>query len=128
MPTPPVIKRTNTILYCDRWHETVAFYRDRLGLEIAFACAWMVEFRLSPGAYLSVADPSRTSMASAGGKGLTLSFQTDDLETFHGQLAEAGLAPTPIRFQVMGGDVFFIRDPQGNRIEFWRPSGSLRAC
>ena len=119
MKTPPAIKRTNTILYCEHWQETVAFYRDRLGLPIAFACEWMVEFRITPGAYVSVADQSRTSLSSAGGKGLTLSFQTDELESLHKEVARAGLAPTPIRSQVMGADVFYVTDPEGTRIEFW---------
>ncbi len=115
------IKRTNTILYCRRWDETVAFYRDRLQLEVAFACSWLVEFHLSATAFLSIADQSRTTLSSAGGNGITLSFQTDDLTAVHGRLAGIGVAPTDIRSRVLGADVFYIFDPEGTRIEFWCP-------
>jgi catechol 2,3-dioxygenase-like lactoylglutathione lyase family enzyme len=115
------IKRTNTILYCRRWAETVAFYRDRLKLEIAYQGDWLVEFYLSATAFLSVADQSRTSLSSAEGNGITLSFQIDDLIAVHRHLTDIGVAPTDIRAQVMGGDVFYIFDPEGTRIEFWCP-------
>jgi catechol 2,3-dioxygenase-like lactoylglutathione lyase family enzyme len=51
------VKRANTILYARRWKETVAFYRDFLGFEIAFQNDWFVEFRLAHALFLSVADP-----------------------------------------------------------------------
>jgi catechol 2,3-dioxygenase-like lactoylglutathione lyase family enzyme len=97
----------------------VAFYRERLGLESAFQCDWFVEFRLNPTAFLSVADESRATLASAGGKGITLSFQIDDLHAAHQAFVADGLAPTAIRSQVMGADVFYLFDPEGTRIEFW---------
>ena len=115
------IKRANTILYCKNWEETVAFYRDKLRLEIAYECGWLVEFRLSPTAYLSVADQDRTTIPSAAGKGITLSFQIDDLQAVHQALTRIGLVPTRIRSQVMGADVFYLFDPEGTRIELWSP-------
>ena len=121
MTLPSAVKRANTILYARRWKETVAFYRTNLGFEIVFQCDWFVEFRLTPTALLSVADQSRTTMASADGKGITLSFQIDDLTAVHRALIGDGLAPTEIRSQVMGADVFYLFDPEGNRIEFWSP-------
>ena len=119
------VNRSNTILYVRRWNETVAFYRDRLGLEIAFRNDWIVEFRLTPTAFLSVADQSRTTMASANGKGVTLSFQIDDLQAAHRAFIKDGLTPTAIRTQVMGADVFYLFDPERNRIEFWSPGSHL---
>lgn len=119
------VNRSNTILYVRRWNETVAFYRDRLGLEIAFRNDWIVEFRLTPTAFLSVADQSRTTMASGNGKGVTLSFQIDDLQAAHRAFIKDGLTPTAIRTQVMGADVFYLFDPEGNRIEFWSPGSHL---
>jgi catechol 2,3-dioxygenase-like lactoylglutathione lyase family enzyme len=116
------IKRTNTIVYCVNWAKTVAFYRDRLGLEIAFQNDWFVEFRLTDRSFLSIADQSRATVSSAQGKGLTLSFQIEDITTIHRRLIRDGLSPTDIRTQVMGGDVFYLRDPEGNRVEFWCPS------
>jgi predicted enzyme related to lactoylglutathione lyase len=121
MSTHSIIQSANTILYCIRWEDTVAFYRHRIGFEIAYQNDWLVEFRLNPTAFLSVADQSRTTMSSAGGQGLTLSFQIDNLEAAHRRWARAGLAPTGIRSQVMGGNVFYLFDPEGTRIEFWCP-------
>jgi catechol 2,3-dioxygenase-like lactoylglutathione lyase family enzyme len=117
-----MIKRTNTILYCSRWIETVAFYRNRLGLEISFQNDWLVEFFLTEKSFLSVADQSRTTIPKADGKGITLSFKIDDLKAVHRRFIEDGLSPTDIRSQVMNADVFYLRDPEGTRIEFWRPS------
>lgn len=124
MAIVPAIKRANTILYCKNWEETVAFYRDKLGLEIAYACDWLVEFCLSPTAYLSVADQDRTTISSAAGEGITLSFQIDDLQTVHRALTQIGLVPTRISSQVMGADVFYLFDPEGTRVEFWSPGST----
>jgi len=99
----------------------VAFYSHRLGLEVVFESDWFVEFRLSQAAFLSVADQSRTTISSAGGKGITLSFQIDDLRVAHVDFAKSGLVPSEIRSQVMGADVFYLFDPEGTRIEFWCP-------
>ncbi|MEE4600921.1 MAG: VOC family protein [Desulfobacteraceae bacterium] len=121
MTLPSAAKQANTILYARRWKETVAFYRDFLGFEISFQCDWFVEFRLTPTAFLSVADQSRTTIASAEGKGITLSFKIDDLQEAHRGLIADGQAPTAIRPQVMGADVFYLFDPEGTRIEFWCP-------
>jgi catechol 2,3-dioxygenase-like lactoylglutathione lyase family enzyme len=117
----PSIIRTNTILYCQHWRENVAFYRDRLEFEIAFQNDWFVEFRLTPSAFLSIADQSRATLASTQGKGITLSLQVDDLHATHQAFAVDGLVPTEIRSQVMGADVFYLFDPEGTRIEFWCP-------
>ena len=54
--------RSNTILYCSRWQETVAFYRDILELPITMQTEWFVEFHLTSGATLSVADQSRATI------------------------------------------------------------------
>lgn len=104
----PLIKRTNTILYCNRWEVTVAFYRDYLGLDVASQNEWLVEFSLTQTSFLSVADQSRTTMSSADGKGITLSFQIDDLKAVHRVFTSGGLSPTDVRSQVMGGNVFFL--------------------
>jgi catechol 2,3-dioxygenase-like lactoylglutathione lyase family enzyme len=117
----PLIKRINTILYCNKWEETITFYRERLGLKSAFQCDWFVEFRITPTAFLSVADQSKATLASAQGKGITLSFQIDHLRTAYNEFIRDGLAPTKIRANVMNADVFYLFDPEGNRLEFWRP-------
>jgi catechol 2,3-dioxygenase-like lactoylglutathione lyase family enzyme len=115
----PEIKKTNTILYCERWRETISFYHDKLGLKKTYQCDWLVEFRLTSFSYLSVANQKRTTISSADGRGITLSFEIDNIEKAHRKMAVEGLSPTSIRSQVLGADVFYVFDPEGTRIEFW---------
>ena len=49
----------NTILYCQAWAATVAFYRDHLGLPMTHTSDWFVEFALTTTARLSIADEGR---------------------------------------------------------------------
>lgn len=111
-------RRSNTILYTDRWEATVGFYRDALGFEVVFENEWFVEFAVAAGAFVSVADASRSSIDPGTGAGLTLSFEVDDLQAVRDELAGSGVAagqPTR-RF---GASTLDMCDPAGNRIEFW---------
>ncbi len=116
------VERSNTILYCERWTETVAFYRDVLGFLVAFENDWFVEFAVHAGSFVSVADASRSSIRSGDGAGLTLSWQVADVDAVGASLRDAGVDVGDLitRFGARVIDVF---DPAGNRIEFW--SGSL---
>lgn len=118
-----MLKTVNTILYCRNWQETVRFYRDRLQLPVGFSTGWFVEFILSGDCRLSVADDTRASVKTAWGKGITLSWETDRLETVWKSVREKGLAPTPIQKHAWNARVFYLFDPEGNRIEFWESSG-----
>ena len=69
------IERTNTVLYCERWLETVAFYRTVLGLGVAFENDWFVEFQLTSSSFLSIADASRATIGAVEGQGVTLTWQ-----------------------------------------------------
>ena len=120
------LRRTNTILYCQNWEATVAFYRDMLGLPVTFANDWFVEFALYAGAdtgsaHLSVANAARASIAAVEGQGITLAWQVDDLPAVREQLEAAGVAVTPIK-QRWGASVCYCRDPEGHRIELWAES------
>lgn len=118
-------RRANTILYCSNWAATVAFYRETLGLTVEFANTWFVEFRVNDGAYLSVAEASRASIAAVAGQGITLAWQLDDLAACHRSLAAAGITVTPIRRR-WGAWVFYCHDPEGHRLEFW--AATMNAC
>lgn len=112
------IKATNTILYCKKWQETVAFYRDVLKLLAISSNDWFVEFKLNEMSRLSVANESRTSIDSGDGKGITISLEVIDIEQTRAELMEAGIIPTPIK-EVWGSKAIYIHDPEGNRLEFW---------
>ena len=113
------IKTANTILYCRKWKETVAFYETQLGLLVTTSREWFVEFKLNEASRLSLADASRTSIDSNDGKGITLAFEVSDIKATHLHLTEAGLNPPPIKDHPWGAKVIHIYDPEGNRIEFW---------
>jgi len=115
------IKRSNTILYCEQWTETVDFYRRVLGLPVTIEKDWFVELRLAETAFVSVAQAARASIPSARGQGLTLSLQVDDVAAAHGRLVRAGVEPGPLKRHRWGSLGFFCRDPEGYRLELWQP-------
>ena len=115
------IKTVNTILYCRRFEETVAFYRTKLRLPETITREWFVEFKLNTASRLSIADAARTSMDSNGGKGITITIEVDDIETVHLFLNKVGLDPPPIKAHPWHARVIHIFDPEGNRLEFWAP-------
>lgn len=118
-----MVERTNTVLYCDRWPEMVAFYRDTLGFSVAFENDWFVEFAVCPGAFVSVADAARSSIGAGDGSGVTLSWQVADVTAARSAIAEAGAAVGDL-IRRFGADAFDVVDPAGNRIEFWSESVS----
>lgn len=112
------IYRTNTILYCDRWEETVRFYRDAIKLAVLMEKGWFVEFQLTGGACLSVAHAAHASIPSAGGAGMTLSWQVGNIEAVNDRMVSDGVDVTPIKV-IWGARTCFVFDPEGNRIELW---------
>jgi len=108
----------NTILYCSRWRESVEFYSTGLGLTVLSTRDWFVEFRLNNSARLSIADETRSSIKSAGGMGITVSMAVDDIQSTYATLKKKNLNPTPIK-NLWGARVFYLHDPEGNRLEFW---------
>jgi catechol 2,3-dioxygenase-like lactoylglutathione lyase family enzyme len=112
-------KSANTILYCKRWKETVAFYQRHLGLPITFSTDWFVEFQLADAAHLSIADEARVSVKSSGGQGVTLALRVDSAETVWELLQKRGLRPEPLRDHSWGARAFYLFDPEGHRLEIW---------
>ncbi len=112
------IKTANTILYCNRWQETVDFYEKAMALPVTLRKAWFVEFWLNEHACLSVADAAHASIGSSAGRGLTISLRVAHIDELHSALEAAGLQPSALREQ-WSAVVFTIHDPEGNRIEFW---------
>lgn len=115
------IKSANTILYCKRWRETVDFYRHRLALPVNFAASWLVEFRLSDGARLSVADEHRASIKSAAGGGVTITLEVENADAAWATLRAKGLETGPVKDHAWGARVFRFTDPEGHRLEVWSP-------
>ena len=113
------IRTANTILYCRKWEETVAFYKSKLKLQVTTSMEWFVEFKLNKTSRVSIANATRTSIDSSDGKGITIALEVDDIKATHADLKKAELNPTPITDHVWGAKVMYIYDPEGNRLEFW---------
>ena len=113
------IKSANTILYCKKWEAMVDFYQSMLGLKILFSKDWFIEFELSDSSRISIANEAKTSVKSSGGNGLTLTFEVDNLNEVHTSLLKSGANPDKITDHVWGAKVFYVYDPEGNRLEFW---------
>jgi len=110
--------RSNTILYCRRWRETIAFYRDQLGLGVIADHGWFVELAVTSGTSLSIADAARATIDGVDGQGITLSWQVTDLAATRTRLLDNGLAPSEVR--TLGDAVAcYLVDPEGHRIEIW---------
>lgn len=122
-----LLKTANTILYCRNWQATVDFYQNRLALPVHFASDWFVEFSLTGTSRLSIADERSASVKSAGGQGITLALEVADIRTAHRWAENAGLAPTALRRHPWNAEVFYLRDPEGHRIEFWQATAEKTA-
>ena len=112
------IGRANTVLYCERWRETVEFYRSVLGLAVEFDNDWFVEFRLTASSFLSIADAARATIGAVGGQGVTLTWMVPDPAATRILLEGRGIDVTPIERR-WEANVFYCHDPEGHRIEFW---------
>jgi len=114
------IERTNTILYCNQWVETVTFYRETFGFPVSYQTDWFVEFQLTTHAYLSIADESRAGIQSVGGQGVTLSWQVPNLQEMFNAFRKQNISTGGIQ-KKWGAYLFYLHDPEGHRIELWQP-------
>ena len=113
------IKNSNTILYCNNWQETVTFYKTKLCLAASVEKDWFVEFQLTESSFLSIANSQNTSVKSSKGKGLTITFEVDDIVQSYQKLLGAGLNPSSVKDHSWGAKVVYIFDPEGIRLEVW---------
>jgi catechol 2,3-dioxygenase-like lactoylglutathione lyase family enzyme len=120
-PVGGTFSALNTILYCRRFNETVRFYAETLALVRGRATDWFVEFKVAPGAFISIADEQRTQVKSAAGGGVTLTLRVADAAVLHGMLIARGVDVPPVESRPWNAEGFFIHDPEGNRIEIWSP-------
>jgi catechol-2,3-dioxygenase len=115
------IKASNTILYCEQWDDCVHFYQDILKFRLTFAKDdWFRELEINTGAHLSVANVKHCTIPSSHGKGVTLSWQVEELESVREHLLAHNVRVSEIRSHSWRAPWFYAWDPEGNRIEFWR--------
>lgn len=113
------VKGANTIIYCQKWSETVDFYQNCLRLPVVYTSDWFVEFYLGGTAYLSVANENRATIKSSRGAGLTLTLQVDSADETWQILTENGVTVGPLKNHAWGARVFYFFDPEGYRLEIW---------
>jgi catechol 2,3-dioxygenase-like lactoylglutathione lyase family enzyme len=114
------IQRTNTILYCHKWIETVTFYQRVFEFPINHQTDWFMEFQVAENSYLSIADERRATIRSVEGQGITLSWQVANVAEIHASLLALKIDSSPIR-EKWGASLFYLHDPEGHRIELWQP-------
>ncbi|MAT99053.1 MAG: glyoxalase [Anaerolineaceae bacterium] len=119
-------KRTNTILYCHHWPETIAFYKDRLKLPVAFANEWFVEFQLTTTSFLSIANAARATITAVQGQGMTLTLEVTNVSAVKAGLEKLGIATTPLKRR-WNALAFYCFDPEGHRLEFWTAENEGRS-
>ncbi len=112
------IKNTNTILYCEKWQQTMEFYRDKLKRTITYESDWFVEFKLTETAHVSIANESRSTIKSGKGAGITLTIEVEDINKAWHYMHANGISPDKIKDK-WGSSVFYFSDPEGHRIEVW---------
>lgn len=112
------VTRTNTILYCVAWEQTVGFYKQQVGLETSHESDWFVEFEVGPG-FLSIADAARATVGHSGGQGVTLSWKVPNINTARHELEAAGVSMGPVGRR-WGALVVDFWDPEGHRVELWQ--------
>lgn len=112
------LQRTNSILYCRYWRETVYFYKKQLCFPVVFENDWFIEFQLTSTSFLSIANSARASITDVQGQGVTLTFEVTDLEKVKERLEMEAIATTTIRHK-WNALVFYCQDPEGHRLEFW---------
>ncbi|MCB8929391.1 MAG: VOC family protein [Ardenticatenaceae bacterium] len=120
------LRRSNTILYCRYWTETVHFYKEQLCFPVAFENAWFVEFQLTSTSFLSIANSARATIVDVQGQGVTLTWEVMDLEKTKEHLEMLGIATTPIQ-RKWGALAFYCTDPEGHRLEFWTQANGKRS-
>lgn len=112
----------HTVLYCRKWTECIAFYRDILGFPVVFENDLFVELETAQGARIGLLDAARSSRGKESPAGFLLSFRVADIQRAHDLLcARLPNLPKPARHP-WGALLFEFQDPDGRRLEFWSPA------
>jgi predicted enzyme related to lactoylglutathione lyase len=99
---------TAAIVHVDNMQTQIAFYRDALGLELAFESEWWTTFRTG-----------QCSLAlHAGGRigaaNVRPTFSVEDLDAVLETLRARGVESSDVREPIAGTRVADIRDSEGN--------------
>jgi catechol 2,3-dioxygenase-like lactoylglutathione lyase family enzyme len=119
----PITRLAHVCLKTSDLAATEHFYRELLG----FPCLFRFTREGAPyGFYLQVASrqfievfAQETVENDSGTQALAhFCLETDDLDSLHAKLLEAGFAPGPIKLGIDATRQFWVRDPVGLNLEF----------
>jgi hypothetical protein len=88
-------------------------------LPVLFSNEWFFEFALTETSRLSIANEKNATIKSSRGIGITLTFQVEDVHAARQFFLDKGLNPGLIKTHAWGAHVFYMWDPEENRIEIW---------
>lgn len=115
---PPAIAQSVTWVYTEDLDATCGFYADRLGLAQVLDQGQCRIFRMGPTGFLGVCRvrPGREVEPRGG----VITFVTDDVDGWYAHLLAQGVTPEgPPAFSAQFNVyAFFVRDPNGYRLEF----------
>ena len=117
MPNHPNTNQLITFLQTDRFEETVVYYTETLGFELALSKAHCRIIKVSPGAFLGICE-SENPMPDT--RRVTVSIQSRDIDGWYEKVTAAGLKTdgVPRRSEAYGINHFFTWDPSGYSVEF----------
>jgi catechol 2,3-dioxygenase-like lactoylglutathione lyase family enzyme len=113
------VRSSHTVLYCERWEECIAFYRDILGFSVVFTNEIFVEVQPATGARIGLMNASRTRWPASCSESFILSFRVANIDETHQSLQRELSGIGAIEDHPWGARLFEIKDPDGRRIEFW---------
>lgn len=108
-----------TFLYTDDLERSARFYEEVLGLELALDQGGCRIYRAIGGAFIGICHKGDMRAAEAD---IILTLVTDDVDGWHERIAGQGwqVEHPPRRNETYGIHHFFMRDPNGYRIEIQR--------
>ena len=125
MPETPtaLISELVPLLYVDDVDLSVAFYRNKLGFQLAMA--WEPDGKLTwcrleraGAAVMLQQEDEEDGPAAQRGRGVALFFNCDDAEALHGELGANGLSLAPPELAFYGMNQVFVKDPDGYELCF----------
>lgn len=115
---PPAAEQAIAWVYTNDLEATCAFYRDRLGLAQVYDQGLCRLFRWGAGSFIGVCRVRPGRYVEP--KGVVLTFVTRDVDAWHRHVLANGVIPEapPERSAAFNVYSFFVRDPNGYRLEF----------
>jgi predicted enzyme related to lactoylglutathione lyase len=117
-----VVKLANVIIPVTDQDRALQFYTEVLGLEkrvdLPFGGGNRWIEVAPPGAETTIAICPPGPDVAAGGKETGISLQTGDIDAYHAQVKDRGVDVDPevSRFGGAAPPLFWLRDPEGNRL------------